>query len=317
LCEAAEPPVGIGFRVCGDPARRPARFSNAGRYTVRLNVLRKIEVLIVGRCFVIQPFDKGAYDKRYEDVIVPAIVNAGLGDYRVDRDPATKVLIEAIEDGIRCSDACIAEITTDNPNVWYELGFAIANGKPLVMICNSKERTGPFPFDVRHRTVITYAPESPRDLEALQSEITSRLKALLEATTQAQTMASIQSSETISGLSPHEMAALQIVMENQLSANDMVSASEVRDQMVRAGFSKLAATLSLRLLEKRAFMESVEGDDINGNSWWCYRVTPMGVDWLLSNESLFQLRRWPGPPPPAAAPAVGVGQAISDDDVPF
>lgn len=48
----------------------------------------------MGRCFVIQPFDKGAYDERYEDVLVPAIVGAGLVDYRVDRDPATRVLIE-------------------------------------------------------------------------------------------------------------------------------------------------------------------------------------------------------------------------------
>lgn len=274
----------------------------------------------MGRCFVIQPFDKGAYDKRHEDVIVPAIVNAGLDDYRVDRDPATKVLIEAIEDGIRSSDACIAEITTDNPNVWYELGFAIASGKPLVMICNSKERTGPLPFDVRHRAIITYAPESPRDFQALQSAITSRLKALLEATTQAQTMASIQSSETISGLSPHEMAALQIVMENQLSAKDTMSAYEVQQQMVKAGFSKLAATLSLRLLEKRGFMESVEDSDLNGNPWWCYSVTEMGVNWLLSNQNRFQLRRRPNPLPEpiSCAPLTDeFKQGITDDDVPF
>jgi len=54
----------------------------------------------LGRCFVIQPFDKGAYDKRYEDVIVPAIIKAGLEDYRIDRDPGTEILIEAIEEGI-------------------------------------------------------------------------------------------------------------------------------------------------------------------------------------------------------------------------
>jgi len=270
----------------------------------------------LGRCFVIQPFDKGAYDKRYEDVIVPAIAGAGLDDYRVDRDPASRVLIEAIEDGIRASDACIAEITTDNPNVWYELGFAIANGKPLVMICNSKERTGPFPFDVRHRPIVSYTPESPRDFKALQSEITSRLSALLDATTQAQTMASIRSSATISGLSPHEMAALQIVMENQLSAQDMMSATEVQRQMVKAGFSKLAGTLSLRLLENRRFLESIEDHDINGNSWWCYRVTPLGIDWLLSNQERFQLRhRYEPPLERQSATDFSVG--IADDDVPF
>lgn len=38
-------------------------------------------------CFVIQPFDGGPFDKRYDDVIAPAIVAAGLEPYRVDRDP--------------------------------------------------------------------------------------------------------------------------------------------------------------------------------------------------------------------------------------
>jgi hypothetical protein len=273
----------------------------------------------VGRCFVIQPFDKGAYDKRYEDVIVPAIVNAGLCDYRVDRDPATKVLIEAIEDGIRDSDACIAEITTDNPNVWYELGFAIANAKPLVMICNSKERGGSFPFDVRHRAVISYVPESPRDFQTLQSEITSRLKSLLAATAQAQTMASIQASETIAGLSPHEMATLQIVMENQLSAKDTMSAHDVQQQMVKAGFAKLAATLSVQLLERRGFLEAIEMEDYE-RSWWCYRVTTSGIEWLIAHQDLFQLRRRIAPPPKPAAPrpeAEDFNQGITDDDVPF
>lgn len=32
-----------------------------------------------------QPFDKGVYDKRYEDVFAPAITAAGIDPYRVDR----------------------------------------------------------------------------------------------------------------------------------------------------------------------------------------------------------------------------------------
>ena len=42
----------------------------------------------MGRCFVIQPFDGGKFDKRYEDVFVPAIQAVGLEPYRVDRDPS-------------------------------------------------------------------------------------------------------------------------------------------------------------------------------------------------------------------------------------
>lgn len=269
----------------------------------------------MGRCFVIQPFDKGAYDKRYEDVIVPAIVSAGLEEYRVDRDPATKALIEAIEDGIRSSDACIAEITTDNPNVWYELGFAIANGKPLVMICDSKSRTGPFPFDVSHRPIIRFVPESPRDFQTLQQEITTRLTALLEATDRTQTMATIKSSETISGLSPHEMAALTIVMENQSAASSLTPL-EVQGQMVKGGFTKLAGALSLQLLEDRQFVESVEHSDDFNNIFIRCSITRRGIDWLLANQDLFQLRRQSEPPLRMLRASLRP-QKIADDDVPF
>src|ERR1022692_2447845 len=141
---------------------------------------------------------------------------------------------------------CYQEGSNPGLNVWYELGFAIANGKPLVMICDIKARTSQFPFDVSHRPIITFVPESPRDFQALQAEITSRLRALLDATNRTQTMATIKSSETISGLSPHEMAALQIVMENHSP-----TAWEIKELMVKAGFTKLAGALSLQLLQDR------------------------------------------------------------------
>src|SRR3954470_8200000 len=100
------------------------------------------------RCFVIQPFDKGPFDKRYDDVLVPAIQMAAFEPYRVDRDPSVTIPIDTIEEYIRESDACLADITLDNPNVWYEVGFSFASGKDVVLVC-SEERTK-FPFDVRH-----------------------------------------------------------------------------------------------------------------------------------------------------------------------
>lgn len=76
------------------------------------------------KCFVIQPFDNDMYDERYDSVFAPAIMQAELEPYRVDRDPSVGVPIQEIEKGIRNSELCFAEISTDNPNVWYELGFA-------------------------------------------------------------------------------------------------------------------------------------------------------------------------------------------------
>jgi hypothetical protein len=61
-------------------------------------------------CFVIQPFDGGKYDKRFEDVFRPAIETAGLEAYRVDRDPSVEVPIDSIEEGIRNAAVCLADI---------------------------------------------------------------------------------------------------------------------------------------------------------------------------------------------------------------
>ena len=37
-------------------------------------------------CFVIQPFDHGKYDRRYEEIIKPTVEECGLIAYRVDED---------------------------------------------------------------------------------------------------------------------------------------------------------------------------------------------------------------------------------------
>jgi hypothetical protein len=72
-------------------------------------------------CFVLQPFDEGKYDELYRDTFAPAIKDAGFKPYRVDQDPSATVLIDKIHSEIRTATVCFAEITENNPNVWYEL----------------------------------------------------------------------------------------------------------------------------------------------------------------------------------------------------
>jgi len=131
------------------------------------------------RCFVMQPFDRGAFDKRYGDVFAPAIQDAGLEPYRVDHDPSAGIPINEIESEIKSSEICLAEITTDNPNVWFELGFAIAVLKEVVLVC-SDERQSKFPFDVQHRNIIKYKTESPQDFNTLRKDIKERIQATLK-----------------------------------------------------------------------------------------------------------------------------------------
>lgn len=204
----------------------------------------------MSKCFVMQPFDKGKFDKRYEDIFAPAIRDADLEPYRVDRDPSVNIPIDDIQAGIEASVACLAEISTDNPNVWFELGFAIASQKEVVLVC-SKERTSPFPFDVQHRSIISYSIESTRDFQELKSQITSPFRGLLQRREQLQQIAHIPSVAKFEGLEQYEIAALVSVAQQIEDPVGGVSPRLVRDDMEKAGFTNLAAMLGLRALYPR------------------------------------------------------------------
>ena len=55
----------------------------------------------MAKCFVIQPFDRDKFDRRYEETFKPAIEAARYEPYRVDKDPSVEIPIEQIEKGIR------------------------------------------------------------------------------------------------------------------------------------------------------------------------------------------------------------------------
>ncbi|MBK7692430.1 MAG: hypothetical protein IPK62_01960 [Bacteroidetes bacterium] len=131
------------------------------------------------KCFVIQPFDH-KFDNRFKDTFEPAIKKAGLIPYRVDNDLTTIKPIESIEEGIKNSKIVFADITTDNPNVWYELGFAFACNKKIIMVCCKDERSDHFPFDIRHRSIIEYKSGTKSDFEKLEQGITLKIKALVK-----------------------------------------------------------------------------------------------------------------------------------------
>ncbi|MFT4071652.1 MAG: hypothetical protein QM654_07010 [Dysgonamonadaceae bacterium] len=129
------------------------------------------------KCFVIQPFDNGTFDSRYRDIFEPAIKKAGFESYRIDKDLSVRIPIYEIEKGISDSDICFAEITTDNPNVWYELGFAFAREKDVIMVCSDERAGKKFPFDIQHRHIIEYKTSSKSDYETLEDSITRKINA--------------------------------------------------------------------------------------------------------------------------------------------
>jgi nucleoside 2-deoxyribosyltransferase len=258
------------------------------------------------RCFVIQPFDKGVYDKRYRDVLKPAVKSAGLEPYRVDEDPNASIPIEKIEEGIRASAAVLADITENNPNVWFEVGYAIAAGKEVVFIC-SDDRDTPFPFDVQHRSIIKYETESVSDFETLQQKLVPRLKAVVRKSESLAELAALSPIKDQEGLTPFEISALVIIMENRLTPETYVEPDQIKQDMRKLGYRDIAVSLSLTGLVRKGMIEPIQ---INGEygAFTAYLMTEKGVDWIMGNQDKLVLEN-----PKAQSASAG----ITDKDIPF
>lgn len=128
-------------------------------------------------CFVMMPFASpiGSY---YEKIYDPAIRKAGLIPVRADAEIfGTGKIIEQIWSGINSARVLVAELTTRNPNVFYEMGLAHALRKPVVLVAAHEDDV---PFDLRHIRVIYYEMTDPfwgqKLLEKVSENILSALK---------------------------------------------------------------------------------------------------------------------------------------------
>ncbi len=84
-------------------------------------------------CFVMMPFgDK--FNGIWKNVIKPSVEECGDICVRSDNIFNAGVIINDIIKCIRSADYLIAELTNKNPNVYYELGFAHASNKPVILI---------------------------------------------------------------------------------------------------------------------------------------------------------------------------------------
>lgn len=109
-------------------------------------------------CFVIQPFSR-FYENRFDIVYSRAIESAGLIPCR-SGGPDTEDIIVYIKNSIREAHICFADITEDNPNVFYEVCYADTLGKPLIMVCNERIRNAKeLPTDIKGRNVLFYDGE--------------------------------------------------------------------------------------------------------------------------------------------------------------
>jgi hypothetical protein len=105
--------------------------------------------------FVLMPFSK-EFNDVYKLGIKAACKNAGAYAERVDEQIFDESILERVYNQIAKADIIIADMTGRNPNVFYEVGYAHALGKLVILLT---QNTDDIPFDLKHYPHIVYGEE--------------------------------------------------------------------------------------------------------------------------------------------------------------
>jgi MAP3K TRAFs-binding domain len=106
-------------------------------------------------CFVLMPFGKkpdpagGAdinFDRIYDAALQPGIEDAGMLPIRADEEKLGGIIHQAMYERLLLCDFAVADLTTSNPNVLYELGIRHAARPRTTLTVYAAQK--PLPFDV-------------------------------------------------------------------------------------------------------------------------------------------------------------------------
>lgn len=266
--------------------------------------------------FVVQSFDGGKFDRRYLETIRPGILKGGAEPRRADEILGVQPIIQKIEDAIQSADICIAEVSQDNPNVWLELGYALALNKPTVILCDRGLRDR-LPFDVQHRPVIFYSTESKSGYEELEGKVAAEIKNLgrLVASEAEQRPILQMGANDIGDLKGYEVSVLAALLAAWSTSPAGLSSWQIERKLERAGYTDTQIAMGISRLMSLSYVEQSTEEDRDGDNFHAYRITPAGIRWLHDNEDAIE----PLELKTAATRSLATDSTpgFFDDDIPF
>ena len=144
-------------------------------------------------CFVLMPFGKKPdaaggvidFDAVYQDLIAPAIAMADMDPLRADEEIAGGIIHKPLFERLILCEYAIADLTTANANVFYELGVRHAVRRWSTILLFSKGGSQ-LPFDTAPLQALPYLLDGdgrPVDIDSTRSGVAARLNAARQART--------------------------------------------------------------------------------------------------------------------------------------
>ena len=135
------------------------------------------------KCFVIMPFGKKKdidgcevdFDHVYHELIYKAVRELGVECERCDEIIGTGSIHKKMFRGIFDADVSVVDITSLNPNVFYELGVRHALHKHVTLVLRRNSNL-PIPFNINGLNILGYDIDNEEQLENNRKKIRDHIQ---------------------------------------------------------------------------------------------------------------------------------------------
>lgn len=139
------------------------------------------------KCFVIMPFGKKLVDGKefdfdyvYHELIEKAVEGLGIDCERCDEILGTGSIHKKMFRGIFDADISVVDITSQNPNVFYELGVRHALQKKVTLVIGRTDNLQKIPFNINGISIFGYEIDSQEQIETNRQQIRRRIQVGLD-----------------------------------------------------------------------------------------------------------------------------------------
>jgi Zn ribbon nucleic-acid-binding protein len=127
--------------------------------------------------FIAMAFRLATSDELHTAGLNVGITNAGYHPLRIDRKDHNNRIDDEIVAEIRKSKFVVADLTGKNAGSYFEAGFAMGLGKPVIWTCQQSEiDAGNVHFDTRQYSIV---PWEPNNLADFAKRLTQRIEATI------------------------------------------------------------------------------------------------------------------------------------------
>ncbi|MEQ1831125.1 MAG: hypothetical protein ABL921_34585 [Pirellula sp.] len=140
-------------------------------------------------CFFVSPIGgrgtdvRGRADRVLRHIVRPACEACGYIVIRADELDEPGMITRRVIKQLLDAAIVIADLSGNNPNVFYELGIRHATGRPVIQLCNEGER---LPFDVFDVATIFFDHTDLDSASECRTRLESQIKSVISASSRTE-----------------------------------------------------------------------------------------------------------------------------------